>query len=120
MNKTNLLSGILTVGSMVVAGVAIRKAKQHASCEDYAWKCHNEVMYDLDITRKDLEKSCGQVDKLIKTCEGWIELYEDQKQATETLQQTCDKWAELCREQRQEIRDLREELTQELVNNNKF
>ena len=105
---------------MVVAGVAIHKAKQHASCEDYAWKCHNEVMYDLDITRKDLEKSCSQVDQLIETCEGWIELYEDQKQTTENLQRTCDKWMELCEEQKEAIRGLREELTDELIKNNNF
>lgn len=120
MDKMNWLSGILTVGSMVMAGVAIRKAKQHQSCEDYAWKCHNEVMYDLDIARKDLEKSYSQADKLIETCDGWIELYEDQKQTIQNLQQACDKWADLCGKQRETIRELREERIDELIKNNNF
>ena len=120
MDKMNWLSGILTVGSMVMAGVAIRKAKQHQSCEDYAWKCHNEVMYDLDIARKDLEKSYSQTDKLIETCDGWIELYEDQKQTIQNLQQACDKWADLCGKQRETIRELREERIDKLIKNNNF
>lgn len=122
MDKMNWLSGILTVGSMVMAGVAIRKVKQHQSCEDYAWKCHNEVMYDLDITRKDLEQSYDQVDRLIGTCKDWVELYEEQKQDIENLHQacntwerTCSGWEELCEKQEEQIKNLQEALMKELL-----
>lgn len=94
MDKMNWLSGILTVGSMVMAGVAIHKAKQHQSCEDYAWKCHNEVMYDLDIARKDLQKTKEELEETtdllersVKTTENMFELHEKQKQIINDLRE---------------------------------
>ncbi len=91
MNKTNLLSGILAVGSMVVAGVAIRKVCVQKGLTDHAWDCYLEVKTELDneleATKNELDKTIELLRQSVEVNEDLLEIHEQQQQTIKSLRE---------------------------------